>query len=420
MLTSKNKIRFALILVGGLSLLTSFISLIYMNIMITRIKEITQRDASLATTASSISILMLDARREEKNFIIYLDTTYVSRTRNIIQQVETNIGNGRSIAPEYTAMFDSMTILINRYSENIELLDEIFQEDPRALTSIQQQIIRYEERLRKTIGQGTIDEDSIPSWVSDLNVLIASAATKASTEKVRVLTGLRESSDGLLQLAQKVATIAQVSLTEHGDEGVRSGLRAQRNALMIFIITGLVLMYFIITLPQRILKPFDKIVNVLKAIGRGETDVLKPTLSKGDEFEALYTSFKEAIQNLQEYNSLKTEKIVILKKQADTIIDEINEAVIILSRDLDIITMNNAASSMFDLTRDSLGTSVHDNKILARLFKNHIADDITKKIEFKDRIKNTDLKKRKFCILPVASNNLKTLIVIVKSKSQIN
>jgi methyl-accepting chemotaxis protein len=413
-LTSKYKIRFALILVGGLSLLTSFISLIYMNIMIDRIKEITQRDASLASTASSISILMLDARREEKNFIIYLDTTYISRTRDIIQQVETNIENGRKIAPEYAAMFDSMTFLINRYGENIELLDELFQEDPRALTSIQQQIIRYEERLRKTIGQGTIDEDSIPSWVSDLNVLMASAATKASTEKVRVLTGLRESSDGLLQLARKIATIAQVKLAEHGDEGVRSGLRSQRNALTIFIITGLVLMYFIITLPQRILKPFDKIVNVLKAIGRGETEVLKPTLNRGDEFENLYTSFKQAIQNLQEYNALKTEKIIMLKKQSDALIGEIKEAVVVLSKNLDIITMNSAAANAFKLSIDTIGTSLQDHQMLWKLFQPYLKNDITKKVEFKGKICNNDLKRKSFCISPVLHKDLKTILIIQK------
>lgn len=414
MLTSKNKIRFALILVGGLSLLTSFISLIYMNIMINRIKEITQRDASLAITANSISILMLDARREEKNFIIYLDSPYIDRTRGIIKEVEMNIENARSIAPEYTVIFDSMTILITRYSENLESLDEIFQEDPRALTSIQQQIIRYEERLKKTIGQGRVDKDSIPSWVSDLNVLMASATTKASTEKVRVLTGLRESSDGLLQLARQIASIAQVSLTEHGDEGIRSGLKAQRNALTIFIITGLILLYFIVSLPQRILKPFDKIVNVLKAISRGETDVLKPSLNRGDEFEALYTSFKEAIQSLQEYNALKSEKIVMLKKQSDTIIGEIKETIIVLSKDLDIITMNSAAINLFELTKDSIGTSIQDNKILSRLFQDHLSCEITKKIEFKEKIKKTDLKKRTFCILPIISRDLKTIIIIVK------
>jgi PAS domain-containing protein len=413
-LTSKNKIRFALIIVGGLSLLTSFVSLIYMNIMIDRIKQITQKDASLATTANSISILMLDARREEKNFIIYLDTTYIGRTRGIIEHVEANIDNARSIAPEYSTMFDSMTVLISRYGENIELLDEIFHEDPRALTSIQQQIVQYEERLKKTMRKGNADEDSMPSWISDLNVLMASAATKVSTEKLRVLTSLRQSSDALLLLAQDVATLAQIAISEHGDEGVRSGLRAQRNALTIFIITGLILCYFIISLPKRILKPFNKIANVLKALGRGETGVIQPSLNKGDEFEALYKSFQEATHSLREYNVLKTEKISALKRQFDTTIAEVKEAVIVLSRELHVITLNSAAGTLFGLTSDCIGKSVQDIKILQTLYQEHLMGDINKRVEFKKKVKRTDLKAKQLVIIPVINKELKTIILIAQ------
>ncbi len=414
MLTSKNKIRFALIIVGGLSLLTSFVSLIYMNIMIDRIKEITNKDASLGTTANSISILMLDARREEKNFIIYLDTTYIERTRDIIQHVTTNIDNARSLAPEYSTIFDSMTILITRYRENLELLDDIFQEDPRALTSIQQQLIRYEENLKKTISKGTAAEDSMPSWVSDLNVLMASAATKVSTEKLRVLTGLRESSEALLLLAQDVAALAQHALSEHGDEGIRSGLRAQRNALTIFIITGLILIYFIISLPKRILRPFNKIVNVLKALGRGETDIIQPSLNKGDEFSALYTSFQEATHSLQEYSVLKTDKIAALKRQFDTTIAEVKEAIIILSKELHVISMNSAASTLFGLTSDCVGKPLEDIKILWSLYQEHLVPDIKKRIEFKKKTRRTDLKAKHLVIIPVINKNLKTIILIAK------
>jgi nitrogen fixation/metabolism regulation signal transduction histidine kinase len=414
MLTSKNKIRLALIIVGGLSLLTSFVTLIYMNIMIDRIKTITQRDARLATTAKGISILVLDARREEKNFIIYLDSTYIDRTRDIIQRVETNIDTARSIAPEHAAIFDSMMVLITRYCESIERLEGIFHEDPRALTSIQQQVIRYEERLKQTIGKDRVDEDSVPSWISDLNVLVASAATKASTEKVRVLTDLRESSDILLLLAQDIASLAQSALSKHGDEGIRSGLRAQRNALTIFFITGLVMCYLIIFLPKRILKPFDKIVNALKAIGRGETGIVRPSLTKGDEFESLYMSFQEAIQNLQEYNTLKTEKIVTLRKQFDTAIAEIKEAVIVLSKDLQIITLNSAAITLFDLPGDIIGKTIRDMEVLWKIFDKHLREDIKKRIEFKGKIKRTDLKTKHFLIIPVINNRLKTTLIIIR------
>lgn len=391
-------------LVGIFSLLTSFISLIYMNIMISKIEEITAKDATLAAVSNNISILMLDARREEKNFIIYLDTTYISKTKSIIEEVRSNINRAQSIAPEYSVLFDSMSTLVRQYSNSIESLDEIFQKDPRALTSIQQQILRYEERLKKTIGKGSIEEDSLPAWISDLNVLIASAATKASTEKMRLLTGLRESSDIIVKLAQDIAARAQTALTEHGEEGVKSGLRAQRNALTVFIITGIVLLYLIIYLPHRILLPFNQIVNVLKAIGRGDTEVNQLNLKKGDEFETLYTSFQEATQKLQQFNVLKSNKIVTMRKQLSDILAEIKEAVIILSHDLKIITYNDTASQLFGLNDDITGKNIRDINALWRFCGQELYEGSKKKITFKKKIKKNDAKSRTVIIIPTTYN----------------
>ena len=155
-------------------------------------------------------------------------------------------------------------------------------------------------------------------------------------------------------------------------------------------------------------------MNVLKAIGRGETDVLKPTLNKDDEFENLYTSFRQAIQNLQEYNALKTEKIVMLKKQSDAMIAEMKGAVMVVSKDLDIITMNNAATSLFKLPIDAIGTSMRDHQELWILFQPYVKTEVTKKVEFKAKIDKTDQKKRSFCIVPIQHNDLKTIIIIQK------
>jgi len=200
----------------------------------------------------------------------------------------------------------------------------------------------------------------------------------------------------------------------YGDEGVRSGLRAQRNALTIFIITGLILFYFIISLPKRILKPFNKIANVLKALGRGETGVIQPSLKKGDEFEALYKSFQEATHSLREYNVLKTEKISALKRQFDTTIAEVKEGVIVLSRELHIITLNSAAGTLFGLASDCIGKSVQDIKILQTLYHEHLIQDISKRVEFKKKVKRTDLKAKQLVIIPIINKDLKTIILIAK------
>jgi len=416
-LTNKNKIRLALFGVGFLALATSFLSLFFMNSMMRRIQDITQKDAALAAVARDISIQMLEARREEKNFIIYLDSTHIANTRKIIGEVKNNIETARQIAPEHIAQLDSMSVQIERYSNNIGSLGDIFQEDPRALSSIQQQIIAYENRFKQTVGARNIDRDSLPSWISDLNVLMASAATKVSAEKTRLLTDLRESSDMILTMSQNIASQAQASLTEHGEEGVKSGMRAQRNALIIFIVTGIVLVYLVYYLPNRILIPFRRITRALKVIGTGQTEVTLPDLKKGDEFWQLFQSFLEAVRHLKLYNDLKTEKIIHMKKQWTETLNEVKEAVILINRDHQITYFNDAAAQLLGIDESSVHKKLSDVPVLDRLFGKHISETpIKEMIVYSARIKKTDLKKRSACIIPVALKNgtIESLVLLVK------
>ncbi len=417
MLSTSGKIRLALFIVGFLSLATSFISLLYMNSMMRKIEYITLQDAALAAIGRDISIQMLDARREEKNFIIYLDSTYIRNTRKIIQQVKANIQEAKTLSSESSVELDSMDLLINKYDEDIASLVAIFQEDPKALAAIQRQVVNYETELRKTVRKGKVQEDSLPSWISDLNVLMASAATKLSTEKAKLLTGLREKSDLILTIAQRITARAQNSLEEHGEEGVRYGILAQRNALTIFIITGILLIYLFFYLPHRILLPFKRMTKALNAIGSGDNAFSLPEIQKGDEFSVLSHSFRDALDKLRYFNKLKTDKIITTKKQLTHTLEMIKEAVVTLSRDLKITYINSAAKQLFSLDETIVNKNLEDVSQLWHIFGEEIkATEDKQKVTLSKRIKKTDLKKRTVSIIPVvdSNNEIETFVVMVQ------
>lgn len=417
MLSTKGKIRLALFIVGFLSLATSFISLIYMNSMMRRIENITLQDAALAALGRDISIEMLDARREEKNFIIYLDSAYIKNARGIIEQVKVNIRDAKNLSPESSTELDSMDLLINAYDEDITSLVAIFQEDPKALTAIQKQVLNYETELKKTVRKGKVQEDSLPSWISDLNVLMASAATKLSTERARLLTDLREKSDLLLTIAQRITARAQKSLAEHGEEGVRYGVLAQRNALTIFIITGILLIYFFFYFPHKILLPFKRMTKALNVIGSGDNAFSLPEIQKGDEFSELSQSFRDALYKLRYFNELKTDKIITIKKQFMHTLEGIKEAVVTLSSDLKITYINSAAKQLFSLDEAIVNKNVEDVSVLWQIFGEEVrAIEDKQKVTLSKRIKKTDLKKRTICIIPVvnSNNDIETFVVIVQ------
>ena len=406
MLTSKAKIRLALVGAVSLSLITALVSLLYMNSMISRIRQITLRDAKLADLARDISIKVLEARREEKNFIIYLDSTYIEQTLSIVSGIESDVEQAGKLETDQLGTLDSMSTLIGDYKSDIAVLKNTFQENPRALSSLQRQLVDYEQSLKKAVAGNRQEEDSLPVWISDLNILAAAANAKLSTEKARLLTDLRQTTASILALAGRIVAQAQSDLTKHSEEGVRYGLKAQRNTVTIFMITILLLAYLIIQFPRVVLLPFQRITRTLRAIGKGETAFRIDDLERGDEFYELYQSFHDAIYDLKLHNDLKTEKITELQKQYRAALDEIKEACFVLSGDLKISYLNKAAMNLFSLDDSALGKNVSEVAGLWRYLEEPLAkQEDARRIEINARIKQTDIRKRCIVILTYFSKS---------------
>jgi PAS domain-containing protein len=406
LLTSKAKIRLALVGAVSLSLITALVSLLYMNSMISRIRQITLRDAKLADLARDISIKVLEARREEKNFIIYLDSTYIEQTLSIVSGIESDVEQAGKLETDQLGTLDSMSTLIGDYKSDIAVLKNTFQENPRALSSLQRQLVDYEQSLKKAVAGNRQEEDSLPVWISDLNILAAAANAKLSTEKARLLTDLRQTTASILALAGRIVAQAQSDLTKHSEEGVRYGLKAQRNTVTIFMITILLLAYLIIQFPRVVLLPFQRITRTLRAIGKGETAFRIDDLERGDEFYELYQSFHDAIYDLKLHNDLKTEKITELQKQYRAALDEIKEACFVLSGDLKISYLNKAAMNLFSLDDSALGKNVSEVAGLWRYLEEPLAkQEDARRIEINARIKQTDIRKRCIVILTYFSKS---------------
>jgi nitrogen fixation/metabolism regulation signal transduction histidine kinase len=417
LLSSKGKIRLVLVIAVSLSLGTALISLLYMSAMISRINQITLRDAKLVDLGRDISIKILDARKEEKNFIIYLDSTYIGQAFSLISQIKSNVEEAKRIAPEHTGKLDSIGLFLEDYRSDIAALATAFQEDPRALSMLQRQLIDYEEQLKKTVSHSRTKEDPLPAWLTDLNVLMVAATTKLSTEKARLLTELRETSTAILNISGQIAAQAQTDLAKHSEEGVRYGFKAQRNTLTIFIITLLLLAYLIIYFPRYVLLPFQRITRTLKAISKGDAGLRLVSLEKGGEFSELYNAFQDAIYNLKLYNDLKTERIVELEKQVRTTLGEMKEACLVLSYDLRVVYANSAANNLLGLDEEIIGKNLSELPALWKILEAPLTSgNSQRRVETSGRIKKTDLRKRNITVISFRSKTTEAMmrVVIVK------
>lgn len=347
--SAKNQIRIILFLVAILCLTISFISLLYINEMSNRIKMIVDEDAKMADLGEYLSIQMLEARRDEKNFVIYQDTVYIQNNIQKIDQMHKIIAGIHPQALDYHTLLDSIASELSIYQNNIQNLKKILQEDPRTLSRLQRQLQTYERDLAQ------LKNSNEASSVDQLQLAIMSVSSKLSSERTALFMDLKTVGDRIQTLGQNIADQANLSLVKHSNDGIRYSIKAQRNIFTLLFLITFILVYVIYALPRRIFAPYNRIIRALEAIGRGETDTKLPIFKKRSEFSDLSDAFQEAVYKLQTFGAMKTDKIVSIQRNLNRLLEEIDEAVVILSADFLIKTLNKSAKSLFDVDSDLLG-----------------------------------------------------------------
>jgi len=418
MLSGQSKIRLALFVVTSISMATSFWSLSYINKLGKEIQEIAYFDTRIMELGENISIKILEARRDEKNFIIYLDTLYLLNNAKIVEEIESKIevsrGYGSSL---YSEKIDSITVLLSHYHERVNQLYKTFQENPKILGKLQKQIIDYENETEILKRKQSSEDGDLSVQLSQLNLAFGSIASKFSADKSKLFIDLKESSDRILKLSGRITSLARESLIKNSEEGMKYGARAQRNTLTLLLGVSLLLILMIYYIPRRIFLPYKKMIHVLKAISRGEIQTDMSYIEKGGEFEELSSSFEQAISRLKYFNDLKTEKIIEIKRNYRRILEEIEEGVLIFTSDLNLIYANEPAKKILNINSNFGDLNLKQISILY----NAIGDKLNQiekmgRLEKRVQLKKRGLIKNLLTLIPDLDQkgNLVNILMVIK------
>jgi PAS domain-containing protein len=342
-MTRKNQIRLTLLVVASISFGVSFLSLSYMSRMATRIADIAAVDSRMTEIAESLSNRMREARQAERNFILFLDTTYIDQTRRILDAMTAEAEEARQISTIYSSQFDSVGMSLDSYGENIQQLTRIFREDPRMLGLVQQELIETEREIRSLARSRRIREGD---WMTDLGLSFA-ADSKLPSETTRLFQNLDIDADRIFVLSRRILSNARASLASGSEQAMLYGVRARRNILSLLMISGLGLVLLIYFVPRRIFAPIQGILRALRAVGRGDVEFPMPDLKAKDEIGELARAFSDATHKIRYFNELITDKIVEIKRNQQRILEEIEEGVILAAPDYKITFVNQAAREIF-------------------------------------------------------------------------
>jgi methyl-accepting chemotaxis protein len=417
MLSSRSKIRISMVSVVIISLGTSILSMYYMNRMVNRIKAIISKDAKIAELGEDLSFGTLTAKRDERNFIIYLDSSYIASAQVVLNEMRANVEKAQSFTDGYKTELDSIHIVIGLYQQDIQILIKTVQEDPQTLNRLQKQVIDYQEELKKLAKSKKMSLEELPAWTSDVSLSLLAASTRISADKARLFEELKGHTDLILKLSEQMTAKARKSFAENSTKSMEYGNIAQRNILTFLLITGLLLGFLIIYLPHRIFYPFVRMSKILQAISRGESQVVFPDIEMKDEIGELSRSFQKAISRLQLFNELRTSKIAELRRNRNKILDEMMESVIIIDLDMKIKFANESAKNLFQDEIEIDKTSLKDLDVLwkatADLMKN---PSQMGRQEIDIKMKTKSLRRKRAVIFPAMGSVDKAdqIIIIIK------
>lgn len=415
-MTRKSRIRLALGVVAALALGAALLSLNYLNGMVNDIQRISTVDMPIAELGESLSIRFLEARRDEKNFIITLDTTYIKSNRAILRQMNQNIANAYHFAPEYSTELDSLLNLVGGYSRRITLLVKILQDDPRTLNRLQRQLKSYETEIQRLQKRGRITQDAANQLAKEMNLDIENAAAGISTDKASLFVDLRVGAEDIRELTQSITNKARKALDAHAAQGVRQGILAQRNTLTFLFLAIIIVVYLIVVFPHRLFLPLTRINRTLSALERGDENIAFQ-VDDDDEFGTLTKHIERALARLRLFNQLKSVKITDAQRHLQRILEAVDEPILILSADLNILYVNSAGRIFWENGTALQGQSI---KNLTQLWE--VTGEALENIQQRGRTQLTtrlgkrNLSKKTVVLLPHNTQNgrIETIVLLVK------
>jgi PAS domain-containing protein len=321
------------------------LALLYIGQMNRLLGRVINVDIELMRLGDRITLTFLDARREEKNFLLYRDAVYLSNARAGAGRVLTLCSQGRQLDRALTPVFDSIADDINVYRVQLDtmaaLLDTGAGGYPQGLARLRAEHQRLLEMAAATAD--TVRRDSA----------LAAADRLASRADVplRGLLGrllneqIRATEDRVTALAGTIGEYAASRTRDSQQQAHRISTWGQRNiaTALILVIVGLI--WLIISLPRRLVLPLKRISNALGRAERGELDV-RVTVHGRDELDQLARQVNRVLTHLRENDDRKTNHILLLEHRFRLLAADIAEGVLVFDHTPNLVFANAAVEAL--------------------------------------------------------------------------
>lgn len=341
----QTRIALSMLLSSALVAPVILLSLFYIGQMNRVLGRVINVDLELTRLGDRITLTFLDARRDEKNFLLYRDTADLASARAGADRVLALCAEGRkldrAIAPAFDSIAGDIAVYLMQLDTMAALLDTAASAYPQTLARLRAERQRLLDLA--AAAADTVRRDSA----------LAAADRLAARADVPVRGLLGRLLNEQVRATETRVTVQAGAIGEYAGAHTRqSQLRAQRLSTwgqrniataLVLVIVGL--LWIVISLPRRLVLPLKRISNALGRAERGELDV-HVTVHGRDELDQLARQFNRVFARIREADSRKTNHIQLIERRFKLLAADIAEGVLVFDRTPNIIFANAAVEPL--------------------------------------------------------------------------
>jgi nitrogen fixation/metabolism regulation signal transduction histidine kinase len=319
------------------------IALFYLGRMNGAVQRVVDTDLELVRIGDRISFTLAQARRNEKNYLLYRDSSYLAGARAALDLATAICRRGSRLGPGAAALFRAINHDVAAYRGQLDTLAALPETEFSTAGLREYARLRTEHQMLLDMARAAEDSVYRDSLVAAAEVLSAEMALprRAGLLGQFLNDRIRAVEDRLTARTDSVISYAVGRTRESQERARRLSAWGQRNIITVFLLVLVLLGWLVASVPNRLVIPVKRIANALARAEQGDLAVHVP-LTTHDELGRLARQLNRVFARLREFDELKVNRILLLERRFRLLANDLAEGVIVVDRAPSIVFANAA------------------------------------------------------------------------------
>jgi CHASE3 domain sensor protein len=297
----RRRVAYSLAIVRLILVPVIFLAVYYLFAMGWIVDRIVNVDAPATTMSEQVSVEMLEARRDERNYLLLRDPAYVeanraaiAKTREMLIEIENLVPSDQSDAQK---ALDELHLYQQRFDRAVSILGAPGQAPPDRIQAV---VRAYEKDLNELFTQARFRKraqlvDELRSRVDSFDIQISKTVQEQDPELRQATVDLENSSQEILRRTSELESRSWKRVQEDHRQARHLINQAEWALSVVSVLTFLLSVWISFILPRQVVKPLLNLKHAVDRAATGDSAIDFDIQGKGEVVE-----LANSVQNLVE------------------------------------------------------------------------------------------------------------------------